>query len=174
MAARFPAKPSTNLANGIFIGLGCTLIIVGLIIAFSTNAAYNQQISYLSARGIQVNIYASGLDNLVQLITLATLITVLGTYALIIGTLNQFSFTVRTAMESKNSRTRWGNSLISGGFVWSALVSSNFVEQFYHPSSAGWYAYVTVGFVVGGLLLVLAGALLIRSSYLRSRLSTKV
>jgi hypothetical protein len=169
-----PLKPSTNLVNGIFIGLGSALIIVGLIIAFSVNDVYYQQIKYLSLQGIQVNIYGFGLTGLVQLVTLGAFMAELGAYVLILGSVNQFSVTVRAAMDGKDSSARLGSGLISGGFVLSALTTSNFIEQYYHPTSSGWYTSVWIGFAVVGLSLILAGALLIRSSYLRSCWPTKV
>jgi hypothetical protein len=167
-------KSTTNLTTGAMIGGGVALIIVGLLIAFSLNALYGQQIGYLSAEGIQVNIYSFGLDNLVLLISLGALIAMMGVYSLLLASLTYFNDKVRFAMERKDSRARVGNGLLSAGFITSALFSADLIQQFYRHYSSSWYEPVLLIFIIGGLVTILVGALLIRSSYLRSLSLTKV
>jgi len=164
----FPVKPSTNLANGLTIGGGIALLLVGLLIAFALNGIYSQQTNYLAAEGVQVNTFIFGFRDLVFLISLGADIAILGFYLLVLGSLNQFSVSVRTALQVKDDRARLGHGLITGGFIFSALSSLNLIHNAYFPLRAGWFGLVTLIFVVGGLLTVFIGALLIRSSYLRS------
>jgi|WetSurMetagenome_2_1015567.scaffolds.fasta_scaffold41346_2 hypothetical protein len=172
--ANFPIKLSTNIANGIYIGSGVALLIVGLLIALAIDGVYWEQTNYLSTQGIQVNIYTSGISNMVHLISLSSLIAMLGIYLLILGSLNQFSLSVRTAMARKDDRARLGNGAITGGFIFSALFSQKFIDQLYLPYHSGWFGLTTLLCVVIGLSSIALGALLIRSSYLRSAPPTKV
>ncbi|MCL4429569.1 MAG: zinc ribbon domain-containing protein [Chloroflexi bacterium] len=169
-----PIKPLTNLTTGAMIGAGVALLCVGLFITFSLNALYGQQISYLTDKGIQVNIYTSGLDNMIFLISSGALIAIMGAYALLIGSLNYFNDKVRVAMERKDARARAGNGLISGGFIATALFSADLIQQLYHQYRSSWYEPVLFLFIIGGLAAILIGALFIRSSYLRSLSPTKV
>jgi hypothetical protein len=169
----FPSKPSTNLAYGLTIGGGLALLLVGLLMALALNGIYAQQTNYLAAEGLQVNTYGFGLNSLVHLISLGIYIAFLGAYLLILGSLNQFSLKVRTAMLRKDDRTRLGITSISGGFIFAALFSQTLIEQLYQPYHSDWFGPVTALFVVGGLASIFIGALLIRSSYLRSLSPTK-
>ncbi len=170
----FPLKQSTNLSNGVIIGSGISLLIVGLLMAFSLNAIFSQQTNYLAAEGVQVSRFGFGLDNVVFLISLGVIIAIMGIYLLILGSIAQFSPTVRAAWERKDSRARLGNGLISGGFVFASFPSVNILRHLYFPSNSALIIYVNVAFVIIGLLMILFGALLIRSSYLRNRFPTKV
>lgn len=172
--SNLPIKPLTNLTTGAMIGGGVVLLVLGLLIAFSLNALYGQQTGYLAAEGIQVNIYSFGLDNMIFLISLGALIAMMGVYILLLASLNYFNDKVRSAMERKDGRARVGNGLLSAGFITSALFSADFIQQFYRQYRSSWYEPVLLIFIICGLVVILIGALLIRSSYLRSLSLTKV
>ena len=157
------------MANGITIGVGATVLAVGLFLVFSLNAIYNQQISYLAALGVEVSNFGLGLDNLIFLLSFSALLAIMGVYLLAIGTLVQLSPRVRAAWERKDSKSRMGTGLISGGFTFASLTAASGIRDLYFPVTASWYTYAEVSLVVIGLLMILAGALFIRSSYLKSR-----
>jgi hypothetical protein len=141
-----------------------------MLIAFSVNATYNQQVSYFETEGIQLNPYAF-FEGLVLWISGGVFLAVFGVYFLILGLLNQFSVTVRTAMNLKDSRARWGNGLITGGFVFTVLSINNAVVQSYQTAFHSGYTNVGINLILiaVGLVLIVLGALLIKSSYLRSK-----
>jgi hypothetical protein len=166
----YPAKPSTNLSNGIFIGAGIVMLFIGLSIAFSINGIYNQQVSYLAVEGIQVNSFAV-FGDLVLWISWGILFAVLGVYILVLGALNQFSSKVRTAMNLKDSMARLGNGLITGGFVFTALSLNGAVTQFYRSTFNARSADISMNVILitVGLVLIILGALLITSAYQKSQ-----
>ena len=166
--SRYPPKPSTNLANGMMIGVGVTALIVGLSIAALINYQYNLQVSFFAAEGIPVNSY-SFFGGVVAWITFGVFMAIYGAYFLILGCVNQFSIAARTALNLKDTRARYGTGLITGGLAFAALTLCFMVQQSYlFPPSLS-YGYVNTISVVVGLALVLAGAFLIRSAYLRSQ-----
>jgi hypothetical protein len=170
----FPLKPSTNMVNGVIIGSGISLLIVGGLISFFVNAIYNQQTGYLASEGIQVNTFSFGFDNVVVLISMGALIAMLGIYTLILGCLNQFNPTARAAWHLKDDRARLGNGLIVGGFIFASFTSLAFIRQVYQPINSEWFGVVNGVFVASSLLAIAIGALLIRSAYLRRFPPTKV
>jgi hypothetical protein len=165
--SHYPLEPSMNLGNGIFIGVGFVLLFFGSLIAFSQNGIFNQQVSYFTAEGIQVNTYAF-FEGLVRWISIGVLMAVLGAYSLVLGAVNQFSVTIRTAMNLKDTRVRLGNGFIIGGLVFSALSVNNVVVQFYRYTFNGMNADVTVYIYIAlvGLVLIVVVALVFRSDYL--------
>ena len=170
----FPFKQSTNLANGIMIGSGVSLIIVGALIAVSVNAIYNQQTRYLASMGTQVNTFGFGFDNVVFLISLGALTAMLGAYAFILGSIAQFSPVARAAWARKDTNARLGNGLITGGFIFASTTSLAFIREVYQPTNSGLFEILSLVFVTSGLMAIAVGALLIRHSYLRSLSPTKV
>lgn len=174
MVVNQTGKSSTSLSIGLMVGIGLTMLCVGLFLAFSLNAIYTQQTNYLSQHGLQVNNYAFGLDNLIFLISTGALLAILGAYSLVLGCLNQFSAKTRIAFSVKDSLARAGNGLISGGIVWTSLLSANLIRQSYKTNSAGWHGVVLIVSIAAGLTAIAIGAFLIRRSYLHSKLSTKL
>jgi hypothetical protein len=170
ITSHYPPKPSTNLANGIIIGTGLVLLIVGLLIAFSLNSTYNQQVSYFAVEGIQVNPYAF-FEGLVIWISTGFFMAILGAYCLVLGVINQFSATVRTAMNLKDIGARLGNGFITGGFILTALSTNNALAQYYRSTFTGTNADASIYFVMitVGLVLIVIGALLFVSAYMRSQ-----
>jgi hypothetical protein len=167
-------KPVTNLSIGITIGGGAVLFGAGLFIAFSLNALYAQQTSYLASMGIQVNIYASGLDNMVFLISIGALLAMMGVYSLILGCLSHFNAKARVAMSLMDTHARIGNGFITGGGIAASMSSAYLIQEQYSIYTSGWFQPVLIIFIISGLVAITIGALLIRSSYLHSRWATKV
>ncbi len=169
MAYNQTPKQTTTLANGILIGAGATMLIVGLLIAFSLNSIYTQQLSYLTKYGIEVHTYAYGFDNIFFLISIGVYIALLGLITLVMGYLNGYNAKVRQAFAIRNSMTKIGNALITGGFIWSALLSTNLVRQFYRPINSTWYVPSLIVFIIGGLIAITVGAFLIRQAYIHNQ-----
>jgi hypothetical protein len=167
-------EQKTNLSIGAMIGVGATLLPVGLFMAFSLNGLYTQQTGYFASMNIQISTYASGLDNLIFLISFGALLAMIGVYALVLGCLSQFSSKARIALSMKDPNGRIGNGLLNAGFLAASLFSANLIQQLYRATSSSWYEPLLIAFIVCGLVAISIGALLIRSSYLRSRLATKV
>jgi hypothetical protein len=159
--------------NGLFIGAGITMSIVGSVISLTLNAIYWQQTNLVSSQGLNINSYVLS-GSLFPLISLSVFMAIFGAYTVILGTINQLSVTARAAWERKDAKARLGNGLITGGFVFVGLSSIQLIDQFYQPYYSNGVANTEIVFIVGGLVLILIGALLIRSSYLRSLRTTKV
>jgi hypothetical protein len=164
-----PTKQTTTLTNGIIIGAGAAMLIVGLLIAFSINSIYTQQVSYLTKQGIEVSIYAYGFDNLFFLISTGVLIALIGIYALVFGCLNNFNTKVRQAFAIRNSMTKIGNALITFGFSWTTLLSSQIVWHFYRPISSSWYFTLSIAAIIGGIIVMAMGFFLIRQAYINNQ-----
>ena len=124
-------------SNGALIGIGSSLLLVGLFIAFTLNGIYQQQIRYLASSNI--NIYALGLDNMVFLISFGVLLAIFGAYTLILGCLSQFSTKARIALGLKNGYTNAGNRILNVGILAVGIFSANLIRNLYSPSSTGWY-----------------------------------
>jgi hypothetical protein len=169
-----PTKPITNLSIGAMMGGGMALLGLGLLIVFSLNALYTQQTSYFAAQNIQVNIFGSGLENIIFLISIGGGFAVLGVYSLVMGGLYHFSAKTRVAMTMRDNRARVGNGLITGGVITTALFFSYLIQQQYRHFTSSWYEPVIILFVSGGLIAIIIGALLIRKSYFRGLQPTKV
>jgi hypothetical protein len=167
-------KPITGLSIGAMIGGGMALLCLGLFIVFALNALYTQQISYFAAQNIQVSIYASGLDNMIFLISLGGGFAVLGIYSLVMGGLYNFSVKTRVAMTMRDERARIGNGLITGGVIATTLFFSDLIQQLYRHFTSSWYEPVLILFVIVGLIAIFTGAFLIRKSYFQSLKPTKV
>jgi hypothetical protein len=164
-----PTKQNTPLANGIIIGAGAAMLVVGLLIAFSLNAIYIQQISYLTKYGIEVNTYTYGFDNIFFLISTGAFIAILGTYVLVFGCLNHFNAKVRQAFTVKNSVTTVGNFLINLGFNLAALTSANLIRQLYRPISSSSYFSFSIAAIIGGIIVMAVGFFLIRQEYIHNQ-----
>ena len=165
---RFPAKPTTNFGNGAFIGAGVTLVIVGLFLTLALNAIYWQQ-TQLIINDLPI----ITVKNMTFLIATGPFIAVMGAYLLIWGGLNQFSVTFRAALGRRDVIARLGAGCISGGFVLVDLAVLQSVNNWYYTQRSS-LVIVHLIFLTAGFVSMLIGALLIRSSYLRSRrLATK-
>jgi hypothetical protein len=169
MADNQTPKQTTTLTNGIIIGAGAAMLVVGLLIVFSLNSIYTQQVSYLTKYGIEVNIYSYGFDNLFFWISTGVLIALLGIFELVFGCLSNFSAKVRQGFAIRNSMTKIGNALITGGFIWASLLSANLVRQFYRTISSSWYVPFLIVSIIGGLIAITIGAFLIRNAYIHSQ-----
>jgi predicted cation transporter len=162
-------KQTTTLGNGIIIGAGAAMLVTGLLITLTLNSIYNQQVSYLTKYGIEVNTYAYGFDNLFSLISTGVLIALLGIYMLVFGCLNHFSAKVRAAFAIRNSMTKIGNALITFGFSWSTLLSSQIVWHFYRPISSSWYFPFSIAAIIGGIIVMAMGFFLIKQAYINNQ-----
>jgi magnesium-transporting ATPase (P-type) len=170
----FPPKPTTNLINGVIIGSGLTLIIVGLSVGFALNSIYWGQMNILNSQGLKTNAINFSLSNIVEWISLCGSFVIFGVYFLVIGIIEQFNSSVRSAMESKKPIARLGNGLISGGFVLVALSAAEVIRELYIPNLSS-FEFLYHVFVLSGLLIVAIGALLKAASYLKRRnLATKL
>jgi hypothetical protein len=171
---RFPPKPSTNLVNGIIIGSGITLLIIGLIGAFALNSYYWEQTNALSAQGLKFNTPYVLLNNLIEDISLCWTSVFFGIYFLALGIPSQFSPLARAIWARSDYTARAGNGLITGGFVFAALSAAQSIREFYIPDYS-WYPQVLRLFILGGVIIMALGVLLRTVSYLRSHKSaTKV
>jgi hypothetical protein len=165
-------KSKTLLTIGALIGVGVSLLLVGLFIAFALNGIYQQQIRYLASNNI--SIYAFGLDDMVFLISSGALLAIFGVYALVFGLLGQFSSKARIAIALKNAYARVGSGFLNAGIVVIGLSLANLIRDLYRPTSASWYETVLIAFTIGGLIALILGAFLIRYAYQRSLQPTKV
>jgi hypothetical protein len=156
----------TNLSIGAMIGVGAALLLVGLFIAFSLNGLYTQQTNYFASRNIQVSNYASGLDNIITLISFGALLAMIGVYALILGCLSQLSSKARIALAMKDGNARIGNGLLNAGFLMASLFSANLIQQHYKSISSSWYGTALIIFIISGLVTITIGSFFIRRSYL--------
>lgn len=172
--SRFPPKPSTNLGNGIVIGSGITLLILGLIGAFAFNAYYWQQTSALSSQGLPVNPYNATLNTPIEFISLSWAAVFFGIYFLALSVPSQISPVVRAVWSRSDYTARAGNGLITGGFVFTTLSAAQVIRDFYVPDNFG-YPQGFVIFILIGVVMMVVGISLRIVSYLRSRkLATKV
>ena len=131
----FPAKTSTNLANGTIIGSGVTLLLAGLLIAFTLNGFYWAQTNFLAAQGINVNTFRIVGRDIVFMISFGALLALSGVYLLILGSLNQFSTSVRNAMNRKDDRTLFGTILIIGSVVFTDTTLQSVIYRLYSPNN---------------------------------------
>lgn len=161
-------KTKTSFSIGALTGIGASLLLIGLFVAFALNGIYNRQTSYLAQSNIQVNIYGFGFDDMVFLIGFGALLAIFGAYALTLGCLGQLSIKARTAIGLKDSYARIGNGFLTGGILMTGLLSANFIRNLYRSTSSSWYELVLIVFIVGGLIALAIGAFLIRYSYQRS------
>jgi hypothetical protein len=173
MSENQTVKPITTLTSGIIIGVGATMIVTGLLIAFGLNAIYAQQISYLVKYDIQVNPYAYGFDDLFFFIATGVFIAISGTYEFVLGCLNYFSAKVRQAYAIKNGVTLIGNALINGGLIGASIFSANLIRDMYKPIFSNWYVPVAIVFIIGSLIAITIGAFLIRHAYIHSQSATE-
>ncbi len=162
-----------NFSTGALLGSGVAMLCTGLIVAYFLDSFYWQLTNYLESNQLQVNIYASGIDNLILFISACGLVTITGIFVLAMGFLN-FSDKARFAMSLKNDGSRVGRGLITGGFVATSLFFLNLIREQYLPIASNVIWYMLIPCLVGGLIAILVGALLIRRSYLRSLAATKV
>ena len=173
-SSRFPSKPSTNLMNGIIIGSGITLLIIGLIGAFAFNSYYWEQTNAFAAQGLSTNPYNLTLNTVIEYISLAWTSVFFGVYFLALCIPSQFSPLVRAVWARSDYTARAGNGLITGGFVFATLSAGRAIREFYLPNTSG-FASVLHIFIIFGVVMMAVGATLRTVSYLRSRkLATKV
>lgn len=164
MADAPKSKPVSILSNGISIGLGAAMLALGPLMAFSLNAIYSEQTHYLAAKGIQA-IYSPGFSDLIFLISTGVLVSVLGAYLLTVGLLSNYSQRARVAF-SDNSN--WGNRLINGGVLGSALISAGFVRDLYQRNPPDWYALAVIILLAVCLICIVGGILLLRRKFFKN------
>ena len=168
----YPLNSQANMVNGVFIGAGAVMIILGLYMAFVFNADYFDQLSKLTAQIAITGPYM--LYYIIDRVALGVFIVALGTFTMISGLLQQFSQKARASMNGKGLTARVGNRLISAGFIIAALSSTSIVHNFYVPDTSPYFIIEQL-FIVGGTSAIVIGILLIIGSYLKSRkLTTKV
>jgi hypothetical protein len=164
-------KPAGSLSNGIYIGLGSAMLTLGLLMAFSLNAVYNEQATYLAANGIQVHSYSYGFNDLIFLISIGVLVAVLGACLLVEGCLSHYSERARVALSDNGN---WGNRLINGGVTGLSLFSAGLVRDLYQSTQSDWYVPVITTLFAVCLILIITGALLLIRIPYRNQQPTKV
>lgn len=170
----FPPKLSTNRLNGIVIGSGITLLILGLLGVFALNSYYWEQARILSAQGLPTNTYNPSLNPIIEFISLSWASVFFGIYFLALCLPSQFSPLVRAVWARTDYTARAGNGSITGGFVFATLSATQAIREFYVPDHT-WYRQALQILIVSGVLIIVIGASLRTLSYLRRRkLATKV
>ena len=168
-----PYKPG-SFANGASIGSGLAFLLTGALIALSLNGYYWEQTARLAGDGLSSSAIHSALLDIAFVISLGAFIAIFGVYLLVLGSLNQFSPSLRQALERKEHKARFGTNLLSGGIFFIAIISLNFVNQLYSPLGT-WLTLFNIGALVVGLILAAIGAVLLANFYATSRkLATKV
>jgi hypothetical protein len=152
-------KPKTILANGIIIGSGIALLLIGLIAVFALNSTYVGLRGFLSSDGLPSNAITFTLRDTVELISLSFVFAALGAYFLIIGLLNQFSRRARTSWKRKDIQARIGNGLMTGGFVLGALSASGYVRLSYNSELGGLGIFSSL--MLAGIIMWAAGLILL-------------
>jgi MFS family permease len=174
LSPRFPAKPSINFGNGMYIGFGLACFIFGSFIAFSLNSYYWSQTDRLINSGLAPSDTHFELFDIANMISMGTYLALAGVYALVYGSLNQYSPSLRLALERKDREARYGTRLLTVGILLTAYFSLFFMQQLYSTSQS-WIATFYIGAILSCLLLVAIGITLLASFYSKSRKSaTKV
>ncbi len=171
-SSRFPSKPSTNLVNGVVIGSGITLVVLGLIGAFAFNSYYLEQTNALSAQGLPINPHGVILNSIAEFISLAWTSVFFGIYFLALSIPSQLSPLVRAIWARSDNKARVGNGLITGGFVFATTSAGQAIREFYVPDSSG-FASVLHIFIIFGVLIMAVGAALRTFSYFGSNQPNK-
>jgi hypothetical protein len=112
--------------------------------------------------------------NITSLISFSSSLAMVGVYLIIWGSLNQFSTVVRNGMNIKGDRTFFGTILIIGSIVFTGTTLQSVIYRLYSPNNSGMFDLINLVFAVSSLLTLSIGALLIRSSDLKSLQPTKV
>ncbi len=164
---KVPAKPDVTviperrlqLSNGILIGLGIALILIGSLGWFSVSYTYETLKKFFLANGYDLNSYYlfSELTNLIA-IHLALMVT--GAVALLWGALLLKSRAARELFSSKGPHARLGSYLIGGG---EALALSSMQPLFlYIISSDHLQLKFFIAFFLVGVFLSACGILALR------------
>jgi hypothetical protein len=154
--------------NGIVIGSGITLLILGLIGAFALNSYYWEQTNALSAQGLPTNPHNAILNTVIEYISLSWASVFFGIYFLALCIPSQLSPLARAVWARSDYTARAGNGLITGGFVFATLSATQAIREFYVPDYS-WFPQALRIFILSGVLMMAIGALLRIASYLRSR-----
>ena len=149
-------RPIITLTNGIMIGVGSVLVVLGLIGAFALNSNFVTIRDYLVHTSGGASAVQFTLRGIVSLISLCPWGIIFGSCILIFGSLNQWNRAARKAFENKESPPHLASGLLSAGSVLASLASINVVEQFYFPES-GWFASVSLVVVSVGIAVMVAG-----------------
>jgi cytochrome bd-type quinol oxidase subunit 2 len=172
----FPVKTKSNFMNGLFIGSGLALLIVGLLTASSLNGYYWEQTARLANSGLEPSKIHLELSDIPFMISAGAFAAIFGLYLLVSASFNQFSPSLRQALERKDRKARYGTSLLTSGIFLMSYASLQLTDQIYstYPKQ-GWIVIFNIGWVITSLSLIIAGVLLLASFYLRSsKLATKV
>ena len=101
LSPRFPAKPSINFGNGMYMGFGLACFIFGSFIAFSLNSYYWSQTARLINSGLAPSDTHFELFDIANMISMGTYLALAGVYALVYGSLNQYKPFIETGSRKK-------------------------------------------------------------------------
>jgi hypothetical protein len=154
------SKPVVALTNGILLGAGTALVLIGLVGAIALNSSYSSLSDFLVYNGAGRSAVSSILRSIVSLISLSVAGFIFGFYMLVLGLLNQVSRAAHEAFERRDKTARLGSGIMGGGVVLAILSTSNFVERLYIPEP-GLFMHVDFIFVWVGITMLLVGILLL-------------
>jgi hypothetical protein len=176
LSSSFPAKSATNLLNGMAIGGSVIAIIAALIIWDSLNATFWFDRNLLTSQGTNVGVVQGIMLDNASSISLCGVAIVFASCFLVITLLNQFSAVFRTLSGKSTILNRLTNGVLTGGIVFLAFYAQDYLYYSYANATT---PYISASYykdyaIVGTVLLIIA-ALLMMSSYLKSRnLATKL
>jgi len=130
--ARVQAKPDVTvmpdrklqLNNGIIIGLGIGLILIGFLGWLSSSHTYETLKNFFLASGVDPNTYFLFKD-LTNQIAIYLMLMSAGGYALLVGALILKSRVARGLFFSKGTRSRLGGGLLGGGGALTLMSTRN-------------------------------------------------
>jgi hypothetical protein len=164
---KVPAKPDAitipesrlQLNNGIIIGLGIALTLIGFLGWLSVNYTYGTLKNFFLANGYDPNSYYL-FKNLTEQIAIYLTLMVTGAVALLWGALIIKSRAVRELFSSKGPHFRLGNGLIGGG---GALAFSSVRFLFLHIFASDYLQLeFFIAFFLVGIILLACGILALR------------
>jgi hypothetical protein len=156
---RVPAKPDVTtmpesrlqLSNGIIIGLGIALTLIGFLGWLFVSYTYGTLKDFFLASGYDPNSYYL-FKNLTDQIAIYLTLMVIGAVALLWGALMLKSRAFRELFSSRGPHARLGNGLIGGGGA-SALCSMRFLFLYILASDYLQLEFFIAFFLVGVILL---------------------
>ena len=156
---KVPAKPEITaipdrrlqLSNGLILGLGIGLILIGFVGWLSVNSTYGALEKFFLAGGLDPNSYYLFNRLIDQMAIYLTLMSI-GAYALLCGALILRSRAARSLFYSKGPHYRLGGGLMGGGGAL-ALSSMNFLFKYILTSDYFELQFFFAFFLVGIFLL---------------------
>ena len=159
-------KPTTILANGLFIGSGITALICMLATFFSLNATYEKIGSFIPGVMPSVGVQVAQRD-IVFLISMTVFGMIFGAYLLLVGLISQFNRKSFLSLTIEDKQARIGSGLMNAGVLSSSLSSANLVRQIYNHEF-GWHLTVYAIILLVGLSMIIAGVIILQKKAAKS------